>query len=144
MSDRTRTRDNGCRGFFYSPRDRPQFHQTYDWQCPLGYEDHLFSPPRHRCHTTAHKNHLHCGTSLSVSTSRTWHPPSPPRGCRGLEQRGRDRRRPEGIMDRASPLPYRRDYHSTLTLTSMRYFNFPNPNPNPTPPALTLTPPPLP
>ena len=45
-------------------------------------------------------------------------PPSPSRDYRpNLRSRVRDRWRPEGRMDRASPLRYRRDYPQKLTLT---------------------------
>ena len=115
MSDRARTCDTRYRGFFRSPRDRPHFRHIYDWQRPMSHEDDRVSPPRHRDQTTTRKNHRQVGTNRTYASPRTRRSPSPPRGCRSNEYRGRDRRRPEGLMDRASPLPYRRDYLPTQT-----------------------------
>ena len=115
MSASYRTCDNGCRGFFRSPRDRPNFQHIDAWQCPLSDEDDGFSSPRRRLHMTSQNYHLQRGSSRAYSASKAWHPSSPPRGYRGLGYRGRDRRRSEGRMDRASSFPRGRDYHNKLT-----------------------------
>ena len=73
------------RDYLYPPRERP----TY------------YSPPRAR---------------RPRSPRGFRRPPSPSRDYRpNLRSRGRDRWRPEGRMDRASPLRYRRDYPQKLS-----------------------------